>query len=67
MIRVEKIHNSVSLSMTSDIEDKLEENLNEIVDNGGTILFVTECGENPMTNHYTIIYEDNGGKRHDVR
>lgn len=60
MIRVERIYRSNPT--TNDIVEKLEDRLNNIVGNGGKIMQILEVGDNYITNHYTVIYEDRRGR-----
>ena len=56
MIRVERIYRSNPT--TNDIVEKLEDRLNDIVGNGGRIMQILEVGDNYITEHFTVVYED---------
>lgn len=67
MIRVERIYRSnpttmASLSSKNDIVEKLEDRLNDIVGNGGRIMQILEVGDNYITEHFTVVYEDRRGR-----
>lgn len=60
MIRVERIYRSNPT--TNDIVEKLEDRLNDIVENGGRIMQILEVGDNYITEHFTVVYEDRRGR-----
>lgn len=60
MIRVERICRSNPT--TNDIVEKLEDRLNDIVGNGGRIMQILEVGDNYITEHFTVVYEDRRGR-----
>lgn len=60
MIRVERIYRSNPT--TNDIVEKLEDRLNDIVRNGGRIMQILEVGDNYITEHFTVVYEDRRGR-----
>ena len=60
MIRVERIYRSNPT--TNDIVEKLEDRLNDIVGNGGRIMQILEVGDNYITEHFTVVYEDRRGR-----
>lgn len=60
MIKVEKVHGTSFNS--NDADERLEERLNEIVGDGGKIMQILEVGDNYITNHYTVIYDDRRNK-----
>ena len=60
MIKVERIYRSNPT--TNDIVEKLEDRLNDIVGNGGRIMQILEVGDNYITEHFTVVYEDRRGR-----
>lgn len=60
MVRVERIYRSNPT--TNDIVEKLEDRLNDIVGNGGRIMQILEVGDNYITEHFTVVYEDRRGR-----
>ena len=45
-------------AVSESAADVLEDVLNDIARTGGEILHITECGENYISNHYTVIYKE---------
>lgn len=58
MIKVKTVYKPNMTAVSESAADVLEDALNDIVRTGGEILHITECGENYISNHYTIIYKE---------